>query len=265
MPLLPPDPATLNATAFRAAARRDLRVFGAEVELVLLPERAARPSRPTPQRPPFGKDPVPRILAAEAQWRGDGLALTGNRYPFAAGQHILWLEQPAREPGEELLAVLFGWNDAHRGTALLNTIGAAASIARAHAHWTAERLPFLGAFGERPLAADWLPEAGGVAFVQKALPYVLLGVRGAAAARARAVAALLRQRLCTAANVVDADGTAWIYPRSRETPAPHFPAALGAAEVWGRWCYADEAPFRAATAHDLEQALVVAGCAATDA
>jgi len=259
--LLPPDPTTLNATAFHVAARRSLRVFGATVELVLLPQRAARPSRPSPQRPPFSVDPVPRILAAEAQWRGDGLALTGNRYPFAAQQAILWHERPVRDHDATLLRTVFAWNDAHRGTALINTVGAAASIARAHAHCTPERLPFLHELAERPLAAAWLPAVDGVAFVSKQAPLLLVGVRGPAAARAHAAAALLALRLCPAVNVVDSDGTAWCYPRSAETPAPHFPQALGAAEVWGRWCYVDEAPFLAATAADLEQALVTAGCA----
>ena len=28
-----------------------------------------------------------------------------------------------------------------------------------------------------------------------------------------------------------------------ETPAPHFPQALGSAEVWGRWCHQDREAF----------------------
>jgi hypothetical protein len=53
-------------------------------------------------------------------------------------------------------------------------------------------------------------------------------------------------------------------PRSPiEIPAPHFPHALGAAELWGRWCYADEAAFRDARVEDLVAALRVGGLDAT--
>ena len=70
---------------------------------------------------------------------------------------------------------------------------------------------------------------------------------------------LAEARLTAAWNVIVTEDAAWIVPRAVETPLPWFPQALGAAELWGRWCYVDEAPFRAARGHDLEQALVQAG------
>ena len=65
--------------------------------------------------------------------------------------------------------------------------------------------------------------------------------------------------MTSAWNVIVQDGAAWLYPRRAETPAPHFPYALGAAEVWGRWCYLDREPFDAATGAALERALALAG------
>lgn len=259
--VMPPEPDLTLADAFAPAARRSLRVFGATAELVWLPARKQRPNAPDAGRPSFARDPVPRILANEAQWRGGGAVLTPNRYPFAARQSILWRDEERREHDRELLTTAMAWNDARRGSVLLNTIGAAASIARAHVHCTTETLPFLRELRAEPLAAPWLDESPGLSWLRLDLPLQVVGVRGPAAARASAIAALLAQRLCPAANVVDQDGTAWLWPRRLETPLPHFPAALGAAEFWGRWCYADEAPFAAATVADLERALLAAAVA----
>ncbi len=257
--VLPPEPDPTTADGFAPARRRTLLVFGATAELVWLPARKQRPNAPGAERPPFDRDPVPRILAAEEQWRGDAAVLTPNRYPFAARQNILWSPLATREHGSDLLATAMAWNDSRRGTVLLNTIGAAASIARAHVHCTVETLPFLRELRQLPLAAPWLENVPEVTWLRLETPLLVVGVRGPAAARAAAIALLLTRRLCTAANVVDQDGTAWLWPRRLETPAPHFPAALGAAEFWGRWCYADEAPFATATTADLEQALRTAG------
>ena len=42
-------------------------------------------------------------------------------------------------------------------------------------------------------------------------------------------------------NWID-DGTGcWIALRREETPSPQFPHPLGCAELWGRWCFEDEA------------------------
>ena len=201
------------------------------------------------------------IVEAEASWRDNGLALTGNKFPFARAQTVLWSERPLREPDEAFLEAALSWTDAIGGSLLVNSIGAAASIARAHAHHTDEAMPFLGQLGEEPLDADWLPRIDGVTFAKKNAPFWLLCVRGTAQARAQAIAALQMGRLTAAVNLVAMRGETFVYPRTCETPAPHFPYPLGAAEIWGRWCYVEERAFAAATSADLEQALIAAGCA----
>jgi hypothetical protein len=256
---VPPRIAAAAAMPFAPAAQRTLVAFGAPVELVFVPARRARQDRPLADRPAFRRSPAPRILADEAVWRGALHTLTPNRYPFAHEQAILWPNATLREPDAPLWRAVFGWVAAQRGTALVNSIGAAASIARAHAHLTPERLPFLAAVPERPLATDLIDVPPGVVLVAKDVPFALLGVRGPAAARAEALVRLAEARLTAAWNVVADDDATWLLPRREETPAPHFPAAVGAAELWGRWCYVDEAPFAAATGADLEQALRRAG------
>lgn len=258
-----PDPCSAPCLPFRPAARRPAAVFGAPVELVLLPERAARRGRAGAPRPPFAASIAERIVAEEGFWRDAGLVVTPNRYPFAERQLLLWREPAAREHDLELLQALFAWVDAIDGTGMFNSIGAAASIARAHAHVTAERLPFLPAIAQLPATGDHLPAVPGVEYVHKQLPFVLLGVRGEAQARARALHALQLRRMTPSANVVVSDGVAWICPRSLvETPAPDFPFALGAAEIWGRWCFLEAEPFERATGAELERALLAAGVAA---
>ncbi|HEX5052508.1 MAG TPA: hypothetical protein VFZ65_12095, partial [Planctomycetota bacterium] len=118
---------------------------------------------------------------------------------------------------------------------------------------------FLDALRELDRAADLIDVPPGVELVRKDVPFCLVGVRGGARDRAEALLLLAEARLTAAWNVVVQDRTAWLFPRRVETPAPYFPYALGAAEVWGRWCYVDEAPFASATAADLERALVAAG------
>lgn len=242
-----------------AAERRRLTVFGAPAELVCLPHRAARHGRPSASRPAFRASIAERILAEETLWSGGGLAVTANRYPFAAEQRIVWPQHGTREHGFELLAAVFDWVDRLDGTGFVNGIGAAASIAWAHAHVSPERLPFLSALGEQPAGGDWLPAVTGVEFVHKNVPFCLLGVRGDAAARARAVVGLGLSRMTATVTMVATGGATWLMPRAAETPVPWFPYALGAAEAWGRWCYVEEEPFAAATAADLERALVAAG------
>ena len=258
----PPTDARRGAptTTFAPAARRELTLFGATAELVLLPGRAARPNRPGEMRAAFGPDRGLSIVEAEATWRERGLALTGNKFPFARAQTVLWSERPLREPDEDFLDRAFRWVDERGGALLVNSIGAAASIARAHAHHTDETLPFLAQLRERSFAAEWLPRVDGASYWTKDVPFCLLGVRGPATARKRAVAALQTRRLTAAVNLVSMPGETWVYPRAIEAPAPFFPYALGAAEAWGRWCFVDEAPFLAAKADDLEQALRLAGC-----
>lgn len=248
---------------FAPTATRALAVFGAPVEAVLVPGRKARGDRADAGRPPFRRSPAPRILAAESYWRDDVHALTPNRYPFARQQRMLWPLQPRREPDEPMWAAALAWSEAGGGTVLVNTVGAAATIAWAHAHLTPERLGFLAGLREGPGPADLVDLPAGVELVQKDVPCCLLGVRGGdVRARAAAIVALTVARLTPAWNVCVERGTAWLLPRTVETPAPWFPFALGAAELWGRWCYVDEEPFAAATGDALERALVTAGAPA---
>jgi len=252
------DPA--NLVAYAPTATRPLSVFGAPVEAALVPIRKRRAGRATVDRPAFAPSRAARIVASESCWRGDGLALTPNAFPFARGQRLLWPEEPLREPSAAMWAAAFAWADGKAGAALINNVGAASSIGRAHAHLCAERLPFLGALRERTGPRDLIELPAGVEMVAKDVPFCLLGVRGPAAARALAVVRLAEARLTAAWNVVAQDGASWLLPRRVETPAPSFPLALGAAELWGRWCYVEAAPFAAATAADLEAALVAASC-----
>jgi hypothetical protein len=244
---------------FAPAARQKVVVFGAEVELVLVPERKARLDRATATRPAFRRSPAGRIVGDEAFWQGEGCVLTPNRYPFAAAQRLLWPLDRSRELRREHWCAIGEWVRTVGGSAMVNNVGAAATIARAHAHLVPERLPFLTQLPERTCRIDLIDLPAGVALLQKDVPFCLLGVRSDVDGVADALLRLAEARLTSAWNVVLLADTAWVLPRRIETPAPHFPYALGAAELWGRWCYMDEAPFQAAQASDLERALVAAG------
>ena len=253
-----------DAAPYAPAAERTLSVFGAAVQLALLPGRRARSGHDREGRAAFVRSPAERILDEETSWRAGGLALTPNRYPFARDQHILWMARPAREPDREFWQVALDWVERSDGTALLNNIGAAATIPRAHAHLIGERLPFLANLPERELRDLPIDVPDGCQLVAKDLPFCVLGVRGAAVDRAEALLRLADA--CTTAtwNVVLTRDAAWVVPRGEQTPAPWFPAPLGAAELWGRFCYTDEQPFARATAEDLEAALVAATRPAID-
>jgi len=255
----PPRPAADRLRPFAPAAERELQVFGAPMQLVLLPQRRGRADRPGVERPAFRASPVPHILAHETLWRDGELALTPNRYPFAADQAILWPTRPRREPDLGMWQAIAGWTAAHRGTALLNTVGAAASIAWAHAHLTPEQLAFLGSLPERAGPPDLVSLDGDTTLIAKDTPFCLLGIRGPETGVAKALVELAELRLTAAWNVVISSGTAWVMPRSIETAAHGFPYALGAAELWGRCCYLERETFESATAAGLEEALTATG------
>ena len=254
-----PVTVTAELPPFEVAARRTATVFGAPVELVLVPTRKARHGRATAERPALARSPAGRIVAEEALWRGAGHVLTPNRFPLAERQLLLWPERVVREPDREFWQLVGDWVQRSGGAALHNNVGAAATIARCHAHLVPQRLPFLDALPERAFAGELIDCPAGVELVAKDVPFCLVGVRGPAAARAIALPALAEARLSAAANIVVQGDTAWLLPRRAETPAPHFPYALGAAELWGRWCYMDREPFETATAAELERALIAAG------
>ena len=244
---------------FRPVARRVVRVFDADLTLVLVPGRAGRSGRAGPERAAFQRCIAERIVRAEASWRGGGLALTPNRYPFAAEQRILWADTPLREPDEAFWRAIGSWVERSGGAALVNQIGAAATIARAHAHLIPEREPFLDAVPDDPCPVDLIDLPDGVELRQKRLPFCVLGVRGPASARATALHRLAETRMTSACSFVVQRDCAWLMPRRCETPAPWFPQPLGAAELWGRFCYLEAAPFAAASADDLLHAFTTAG------
>lgn len=258
----PDDPFALAATpAFAPTATRSGSVVGLPVELIWLPERRARRGRPRLDRPPFPPSFAERIIADEAVWEGQGLVLTPNRHPFADRQVLLWTKEPRREPDARLLECGFELAAGCDGALLINCIGAAASIPWCHAHLIGTRSTFLAAL---PLAPLELPLAGpGVEVLRAVAPFpaALVALRGPIGARAAAAERLIRLRSCAAFNLVDSDATTWLFPRTRETPAPFFPQALGSSELFGRWCYDEEEPFARATPADLEAALALAGCA----
>jgi hypothetical protein len=248
---------------FAPAAKRTLEVFGAPMQLVLLPQRRGRADRPGTGRPAFRTSPVPRILATESLWTDDTFAMTPNRYPFAVEHAILWPRHPQREPDMNLWLAMVSWSLAHNGTALLNTVGGAASIAWAHAHLTPERLDFLENLPEQPLSFNLIELEADTTLVAKRTPFFLLGVRGPAVGIAQALVKLAACRLTAAWNVIVCGGAAWMIPRVLEIPASGFPYALGAAELWGRCCYLEETAFESATANGLELALTSAGTSAS--
>lgn len=239
-----------------------MSVFGAPVELVWLPRRKARAGAPRADRPPFQPDRASQILATESVWSGHGCALTPNRWPLGDREVLLWATEPVREWPLALLEVALALEERDRVTVLGNTIGAAASIPRAHLHLIDGELPFLAELAREPWTADAAQGIEDVELSRLAPPFPVLavGLRGPAAARARATHTLIRRRLCASFNIISQNGETWLVPRrGPEIPAPHFPFALGAAELWGRWCYGDRAPFDAATGAALEGAVRESG------
>ena len=150
----PPIDLPASIVPFAPAAERTLELFGTTVHLALIPSRRTRSGRVQKGRPALQRSPVDRILGEEAYWRTDHLALTPNKYPFARGQRILWMANPAREPDRAFWLAALAWAEAGDGTVMLNNIGAAATIGRAHAHLVGEQMTFLPALAERPLATD---------------------------------------------------------------------------------------------------------------
>ncbi|MFK7738971.1 MAG: hypothetical protein AB8H80_01515 [Planctomycetota bacterium] len=261
----PPTDSAPSLLPFSPAAERTLTVFGGTVELALLPQRAQRlpegAGRRAAARPALLPCRADQIVAKEAYWRHGDLAVTPNLYPFAREQRILWMAKPAREPDFDFWCAAHDWLERANGTLLLNNIGAAASIARAHAHLIGERLHWLQNRPDRTPQRETPPPIelpAGVDLVFKELPFLVLGVRGPARARAEAMMRLADARLTATWNVIADRDTTWAVPRRVEVPAPNFPEPLGAAELWGRWCYLDPAAFEAADGAMLERALMQA-------
>lgn len=257
----PPIELPGSLVPFEPAAERTLELFGTTVHLALVPGRRARSGHAREGRPALQRSPVDRILAEEAYWQTEHLALTPNKFPFAKNQRILWMAKPAREPDFTFWQATLAWVERSDGTALLNNVGAAATIPRAHAHLIEEKMPFLPALPEQPLEAGVIDVPNGCELVRKDVPFCLIGVRGDLAGKANALMRLADARLTATWNVIVTKDAVWIVPRGKQTPAPFFASALGSAEFWGRWCYVDREPFEQACAEDLEQALLIATAA----
>jgi len=257
--LLPEDPLSRFPQSFVPAARRQMTLFGAPVELLYLPQRKARQGVPQAGRPAFPRQQADRILREEGTWEGSGMVMTGNRYPFARRQAVFWAKTRTREPDVLMLELLLRLEERGAGTVLMNTVGASASISRCHMHLVDERLGFLGHFDvveQVPHSLGKLPPGVNCFSLAAPFPGLGVGVRGPARERAAVVHDLLHARSTPAFNLVSQDATTWVFPRSAvEIPAPYFPHAVGAAEYWGRWCFPEEGSFQAATPGDLETAL----------
>lgn len=256
-----PDPfALLPVVPWEPRATRSLSVCGAPVELVWLPDRKLRTGAPSADRPSFRTDIAARIVNQEELWSDAEVTLTPNRFPFASPHGLLWTKQATREAPLSLLRTAIEMATAHGGSALANCIGAAASIPRAHVHLVRTRSTWLPELPVSPTAhAEVLAGLDDVTAADtRDVPFHAVRIAGEPAARARAAHRLLTQRMTAAFNLID-DGThCWVFPRAEETPAPHFPYALGAAELHGQWCYGDREPFETATSADLERALALA-------
>jgi hypothetical protein len=259
MSVAPPD--RLPSGDFRPAAVRSLELFDRAVELCWLPERRNRRGRPLASRPAIARDHGAEIIATEAIWRGEGVVMTPNRHPFAASAAILWAAEFRREPDLALLTNGSSIAAAVAGTFLLNTVGAAASIVRSHGHLLGERSGFLAGLEYEPASSAIVARFPDVrlARARTPCPLLLLRIDGDRDQRLAVALQLAALRATAAFNLIDDGSTTWFCPRPLELPAPHFPQALGAAELFGRWCYDEEADFARADADSLRAALELSG------
>jgi len=249
-------PLTLPETLvpFAPSDERKLKVYGATAHLALIPSRRDREGYDRENQPAFQPSPAARIIDEESYWRSETLALTPNKFPFGRGQRILWMTQPARDPDLAFWRATLDWVERSDGTALLNNIGAAATIPRAHAHLINERLPFLSEVGERPVTTPPIAMPRACELVAKDISRCVLGVRGPVDDRAEALISLADVRRTDTWNVILTRDASWVVPRTLQTPRPYFATPMGAAEFWGRFCYVDEQQFEAATSQDLTRA-----------
>ncbi len=239
--------------------RRRLSLFGLSFELCLIPSRGGRAGVPSTEAPAFAVHPADRIRSEEALWRGDGLVLTPNRYPFFAPQLLAWPEAASpREADRDFLERCFRLADAAGASLLFNTVGASASIPLAHAHVLAAQSTVLA---EIPLVrvgvgdgfSCWSPDPGGPApFFAAVIEAVDPGLR------AREVRRLADCRRTAAVNLISVGTKVWVVPRRQEVPAPEFPYAIGAGELFGRFVFPKPDEFGAATQPALEAAMTKA-------
>ncbi|MDP6424624.1 MAG: hypothetical protein QGG14_07765 [Planctomycetota bacterium] len=234
--------------------RHAVAAFGLPFECVLIPSRADRAGTPSAERPAFGVHSADRIRRKEAFWRSETLIATPNRFPFFAPQALLWpAHESPREPSTGFLAACFDVAEGTGASVLFNSIGASASIPVAHGHLMRRESPVLGRVElelvERVAGAEVLTPTGN-------FPLFAAVVHAAnAQRRADLVIGLLAARRHAAFNVLAERDLAWVFPRTLEVAAAHFPFAIGAGELWGRFVYPDRDSFAEATSTRLESAL----------
>lgn len=238
--------------------RRELRLFGCDFELCYVPQRGARGGIPGAGTA-FRAHPGFRIRREEAFWRGDGLVATPNRFPFLGASFLLWNEGGcAREVDAAFLAPAFSHVEAAGACLLANTVGASASIALAHAHVTLVAPPLLRD-GAWPATCELARRGDSLILATMpgaSWPFLSVEVRSPDPRRRAAwVAQVLASRACPAANLLAVGDRAFILPRRAECGGAAFPFAIGASELSGRWIFADEERFEAATAAGLEACL----------
>jgi hypothetical protein len=266
-PPIPDNPfALVQQAPFEPAGRSQRDVFGAPVEVLSLPRRAARHGMPDADRPAFQTSRADQILAVEATWRAPGMALTPNRFPFCEQQALLWSTERCREPTLAMLQVAFAMEDSVAGTTMVNSMGAAGSVTRSHIHLAGITSSFLRELPKSEIDASlaFLSseqfEGCELLRLDPPFPVIAVGVRGPAEARAVGFHNLLECRTPQAFNMIGTDGTAWLIPRSNtEVPAPFFPQALGSAEISGLWCCNEPAVFERLSTADMEEAIRIGG------
>lgn len=267
-PVTPKNPfALIGQPAFEAPPHRvEREVFGVRASVLSLPHRTSRHGMPRQDRPPFQANHADRIIATEAVWTGPGVAMTGNRFPFSAQQVILWATERRREPTRSMLEIAFRIEADVDGTSMVNSIGAAGSVTRSHVHVIGESPSFLRELPARGIEPESVflteEQASGceVICLDAPFPGVAIGLRGSVEARAETMHHLLECRTAQAFNLISNGGISWLVPRSAvEITAPHFPQALGSAEISGLWCVNDPEVFARLDGPGMEAALAM-GC-----
>ncbi len=234
--------------------RRVISACGTEISLLLTPWRAARrPGGGTP--PPAGPDVGARVIRTEALWEGAGAVLTPNRYPFTEDHLLLWEKEPVREPRRGFLELLLGLcREREDILAFVNSLGAAATVSRAHAQLarTGEPPPLSKArvhtISRNGMELAFPPGEG-------PWPAFFVRLRGETAPAAEALDRLLRLRLCASFNLVFQGDAAWIFFRRREIAPGAYTLPIGALELSGIFLFEEESSFLAMTPEGIESAL----------
>lgn len=236
---------------------RALSAFGLPIDAVWIPERARRGGLPTADRPSFAAHKGERIRAREMLVQDEDVIITPNKFRFFERHLCVWPRSSrTREHPPELLARGFELAGAIGGSALANVIGSSASIQLAHLHLVDSASEALATL---PMETVHELRASTVLAPDPEFPLWVVAVDAADVnERAAVVRDLLDARTTAAVNVLGQGQRVWLFPRRLEVPAPWFPYALGAAELWGRFVFQTRESLEAVTEADLERALEAA-------